>query len=179
MSERHNIRWDGGRMQALQALLAQGHSPRVVAQRMGISLDAARGRIKKLRREARDAAARAAAAKPSLRAPPTPKNVAGAYNALNFRRGPAPPPTRRDPFRPVRPERFEPLFTSAPRSFEDLAPNRCKWPLGDIMRRELICCGGEAPDGPYCEAHEKMNRNHPETVQVDAYIAGAVKKLAA
>lgn len=170
--------WTPERTEALCALLAGGASPTTVAADMGVSYEAARKRIRVVR-EAQEAAK----AKPALRAPPVKRDLQSTVNSINAKRGGASPlsAAAKAAFSTVRAARFVALATSHPTAFEDLPRGGCKWPIGDIMARELVCCGGAAlKDKPYCADHEKINRDKQATKWVDnKVIKPAIRRLAA
>lgn len=133
--------WTDERVDRLKSLWREGLSASQVAKALGgVSRNAVIGKLHRLKLTG------SRPTPPRLRRPAAPRAAARSGLRLTRRR-PAPAAA---PFIAAAPD-GPGLF----RSFADLRPGCCKWPIGDPADANFSLCGRPA-DGPYCPGHHQL-----------------------
>ncbi len=141
------VAWSAEHVDTLRQLWLEGHSARVIGDRLGRTRNSVIGRVHRLNLAKRVTTVNAPRKKP------TPK----AYNPGAFRKSRAKPAEMRVvPVKPPRPQEVPPPEARMI-SLMDLTPFTCKWPIGHPGEPGFAFCGAVPfPNRVYCEHHARL-----------------------
>ena len=134
--------WSDDRVERLKSLWRDGLSAAQVAKALGgVTRNAVIGKLHRLKLTG----TRPIATRPRRRAAPRP-----ARSPARLRR-----PAQTVPIPALSAVATAPEGPGLVRSFADLQPHACKWPIGDPLSEGFTLCGRAAQGGPYCPGHHR------------------------
>ncbi len=139
------VAWSAEHVDTLRQLWLEGHSARVIGDRLGRTRNSVIGRVHRLRLAKRISTI-------GERKKPGPKKNPGAFRKSRAR----PPELRVARVKPPRPQEV-PSPEARMISLMELTPFTCKWPLGHPGEPGFAFCGAVPfPNRVYCEHHARL-----------------------
>lgn len=170
--------WTDERVELLKKLWAEGLSASQIAQRLGnVTRNAVIGKVHRLGLSGRTTTSRPKTSRPRRRtasrtgaaarsAPAFRTQGGAALQAWHDTDAEAEPVPRTKPVEEV----VIPIAERA--SILTLKENMCRWPIGDPAEEDFHFCGRPSGQGtPYCEVHERVAYQPPQTRRRDSKAA--------